>query len=98
MRHGHLPNNAAQDRRAFIGTEINTGLSIDLLKDGTQDILGSPASYMVSYATEKFRADNPKTYGAFVAALDEVMAYINRDPKAAARDYLDAAKDPITVD
>jgi sulfonate transport system substrate-binding protein len=63
-----------------------------------QDILGSPASYMVAYATEKFRADNPKTYGAFVAALDEVMAYINRDPKAAAKDYLEAAKDPITVE
>jgi sulfonate transport system substrate-binding protein len=63
-----------------------------------QDILGSPASYMVAYATEKFRADNPKTYGAFVAALDEVMATINKDPKAAAKDYLDAAKDPISVD
>jgi sulfonate transport system substrate-binding protein len=63
-----------------------------------QDILGSPASYMVAYATEKFRADNPKTYSAFVAALDEVMTYINRDPKAAAKDYLEAAKDPITVE
>ena len=63
-----------------------------------QDILGSPASYMVAYATEKFRADNPKTYAAFVAALDEVIAYINRDPRAAARDYLDASKDPITLD
>jgi NitT/TauT family transport system substrate-binding protein len=63
-----------------------------------QDILGSPASYMVAYATEKFRADNPKTYGAFVAALDEVMAYINKEPKGATKDYLDAAKDPITLD
>jgi NitT/TauT family transport system substrate-binding protein len=63
-----------------------------------QDILGSPASYMVAYATEKFRADNPKTYGAFVAALDEVMATINKDPKGATKDYLEAAKDPITLD
>jgi len=63
-----------------------------------QDILGSPASYMVSYATEKFRNDNPKTYGAFVAALDEVIGYINKDSKGAAKDYLDASKDPITVD
>jgi NitT/TauT family transport system substrate-binding protein len=61
-----------------------------------QDILGSPASYMVAYATEKFRHENPKTYGAFVAALDEVIDTINTDPKAAAHDYLEAAKDPIT--
>jgi NitT/TauT family transport system substrate-binding protein len=63
-----------------------------------QDILGSPASYMVAYATERFRTDNPKTYAAFVAALDEVMTYINRDPRAAAKDYLEASKDPITLE
>jgi sulfonate transport system substrate-binding protein len=63
-----------------------------------QDILGAPASYMVAYATEKFRNDNPKTYAAFVAALDEVMAAINKDPRAAARDYLEVSKDPITLD
>jgi len=61
-----------------------------------QDILGSPASYMVAYATEKFRHENPNTYGAFVAALDEVIDTINADPKAAAHDYLEAARDPIT--
>ncbi|HKA70974.1 MAG TPA: ABC transporter substrate-binding protein [Xanthobacteraceae bacterium] len=63
-----------------------------------QDILGSPASYMVAYATERFRTDNPKTYAAFVAALDEVITYINRDPRAAAKDYLEASKDPITLE
>ena len=36
-----------------------------------EEILGGPASYMVAYATEKFRNDNPKVYGAFVAALRE---------------------------
>src|SRR5262249_30357753 len=63
-----------------------------------QDILGSPSSYMVAYATEKFRNDNPKTFAAYVAALDEVIAYINNDPKAAARDYLEASKEPVTLD
>jgi sulfonate transport system substrate-binding protein len=63
-----------------------------------QDILGSAASYMVAYATEKFRTENPKTFGAFVSALGEVMDYINNDPRAAAKDYLEAAKDPITLD
>jgi NitT/TauT family transport system substrate-binding protein len=63
-----------------------------------EDILGAPATYMVAYTTEKFRADNPKTYGAFVAALRESLDYINKDPRGAARDYLDASKDPISVE
>jgi sulfonate transport system substrate-binding protein len=63
-----------------------------------QDILGGPASYMVAYATERFRAENPRTYGAFLAALREVIESINRDPRAAARDYLATSKDPITLD
>ena len=63
-----------------------------------QDILGGPASYMVAYATERFRAENPRTYAAFLAALREVIDAINADPRAAARDYLDAAKDPITLE
>jgi NitT/TauT family transport system substrate-binding protein len=63
-----------------------------------QDILGARSSYMVAYATEKFRADNPKTYGAFVAALRQSQDIINRDPKGAASDYLDVSKDPISLD
>ena len=63
-----------------------------------EEILGSPASYMVAYTSERFRDDNPKTYAAFVAALAEAMDAINTDPRAAAKDYLEASKDPITLD
>ena len=63
-----------------------------------EEILGSPASYMVAYTSERFRYDNPKTYAAFVAALAEAMDAINTDPRAAAKDYLEASKDPITLD
>jgi len=63
-----------------------------------EDILGSPSSYMVAYATEKFRAENPKIYAAFVAALDEVIATINKDPRTATKDYLDASGDKISLD
>jgi NitT/TauT family transport system substrate-binding protein len=63
-----------------------------------QEILGGPASYMVAYASEKFRSDNPKTYAAYVAALRETMDYINRDPRAATKDYLEASKEPVTLD
>jgi NitT/TauT family transport system substrate-binding protein len=63
-----------------------------------EEILGAPATYMVAYTTEKFRADNPKTYAAFVAALRESLDFINNDPRAAAEAYLDASRDAISVD
>jgi NitT/TauT family transport system substrate-binding protein len=46
-----------------------------------EEILGARSSYMVAYATEKFRADNPRTYGAFVAALRQSQDIISKDPK-----------------
>lgn len=48
------------------------------------DVLGGPASATVLYATEKFRAENPKTYKAFVAALDEAAKFIAANPEGAA--------------
>ncbi len=52
------------------------------------DVLGGPASATVLYATEKFRSENPKTYRAFVAALDEAARFIAANPEAAADIYL----------
>ncbi len=52
------------------------------------DVLGGPASATVLYATEKFRADNPKTYRAFIAALDEAAAFIRGNPEAAVDIFL----------
>ena len=63
-----------------------------------EEILGGPASYMVAYTTEKFRNENPKVYAAYIAALQEVMDSINKDPKGATKDYLEASKDPITLE
>jgi NitT/TauT family transport system substrate-binding protein len=92
------------------GTEINNHFSAppfqyleakapDVRRITTaQEILGAPATYMVAYATEKFRADNPKIYGAFVAALRAAIESINKDPRTAAKDYIEASKDPISVD
>ena len=51
------------------------------------DILGGPATFNVVWATAKFRDTNPKAYAAFVAALDEATATINRDKRAAAEVY-----------
>lgn len=52
------------------------------------DVLGGPASATVLYATEKFRSENPKTYKAFVAALDEAAQFIRAKPEQAADIYL----------
>ncbi len=51
------------------------------------DVLGGPASATVLYTTEKFRAENPKTYKAFVAALAEAADFITRHPEQAADIY-----------
>ena len=52
------------------------------------DVLGGPSSATVLYATEKYRAENPKTYKAFVAALDEAAQFIAANPEKAADIYL----------
>ncbi len=52
------------------------------------DVLGGPSSATVLYATEKFRKDNPKTYKAFVGALDEAAQFVTANPEKAADIYL----------
>jgi sulfonate transport system substrate-binding protein len=62
------------------------------------DVLGGPATFNVVWTTSKFRGDNPKLYDAFVKALDEAIAEINRDKRAAAEAYLRISKDKDSVD
>ncbi|MGJ7579295.1 ABC transporter substrate-binding protein [Variovorax sp. RHLX14] len=52
------------------------------------DVLGGPSSATVLYATEKWRSENPKTYKAFVAALDEAAAFVTANPEKAADIYI----------
>lgn len=51
------------------------------------DILGGPGTFNVVWATNKFRAENPKAYQAFFSALKESIEIINADKKRAAEDY-----------
>lgn len=57
------------------------------------DILGGPSSFNVIAATGRFRRENPKLYGAFLAALDEATDMINKDKSAAADIYLRLTKE-----
>jgi NitT/TauT family transport system substrate-binding protein len=51
------------------------------------DVQGGPASATVLYATEKFRNESPKTYKAFLDALDEAARFIAANPEQAVDIY-----------
>lgn len=62
------------------------------------DVLGGPATFNLVWTTSRFRNENPKLYDAFVKALDEAIAQINGDKRAAAEAYLRISKDKSSVD
>lgn len=62
------------------------------------DVLGGPSSATVLYATEKYRKDNPKTYKAFVDALQEAAQFVTANPEKAADTYIRVAKAKIDRD
>ena len=57
------------------------------------DVMGGPTSFITAWGTKKFHDENPKLYKAFVAALEEAIALINKDKKWAAKTYLAVSKD-----
>jgi NitT/TauT family transport system substrate-binding protein len=57
------------------------------------EILGGRATAALIAASSKFREDNPKVYRAFFDAFSEAIDTINKDKRAAARLYLEQAKD-----
>jgi len=61
-------------------------------------VLGGPSSATVLYATEKFRKDNPKTYKAFVGALDEAAKFVTANPDKAADTYIRVSNAKIDRD
>ena len=63
------------------------------------EILGGPATALVLATSTKYRDANPKSYKAFYDALREAIDSINKDKRAAAKVYLEQAKDTkSTVD
>ncbi|HEY1438695.1 MAG TPA: ABC transporter substrate-binding protein [Casimicrobiaceae bacterium] len=61
------------------------------------EVLGGPSTFNVVWTTSKFKNDNPKLYDAFVKALDEATALINRDHRWAAESYLRLSRDKDSV-
>jgi NitT/TauT family transport system substrate-binding protein len=62
------------------------------------DVLGGPTTFNLVWTTAKFHDENPKLYAAFVKALDEATAMINRDKRAAAETYIRVAKSKDTLE
>jgi NitT/TauT family transport system substrate-binding protein len=55
----------------------------------SNDIMGGPHTFTMVHATSTFHDANPKTFQAFLAAIKEAIAIINRDKNGVARIYLE---------
>lgn len=62
------------------------------------DVLGGPHTFNVITTTKAFHDNNPKTYAAVFAALEEAVAYINKNKKASAEIYQKASKTKESLD
>src|SRR5437899_2473697 len=62
------------------------------------DLFEEPLSFNVIATTSKFRRDNPKLYGAFLAALKEATDFINADKRRAAEVYLKVTKERTPIE
>ena len=78
---GHFGNPPFQEQ------ELAGNPQAHIVLDSYQ-VLGGPASATMLYATEKFRAENPKTYRAFVAALADAAQSVTQHPEDAADIYI----------
>lgn len=56
----------------------------------SDEAIGGRTTYTMVYATEKFRADNPKVVAVFLKALQEAQRMIKADRRAAAEVLLEA--------
>ena len=62
------------------------------------DVMGGPNTFLMVWATTKFRDENPKTYKAVVDALKEATDAVNADKKRAAEVYAQEGGNKEKVD
>lgn len=60
------------------------------------EVIGGPATFNVLWAAGKFHDQNPKTYRAFLAALEEAMQLINADKPGIAKLWIEAEKSKLS--
>ena len=64
----------------------------------SNDVMGGPSTFTMLYTRAKFHDDNPKVYAAFLKALQEALAFINADKRAAAQTFLDMEGQGLKID
>lgn len=64
----------------------------------SNDVMGGPSTFTMLYTTSKFHDANPKVYGAFLKGLQEAIAFINADKRAAAQVFLDLEGQGMKLD
>jgi NitT/TauT family transport system substrate-binding protein len=57
----------------------------------SDQVMGGSTTFTMLYTTAKFHDENPKVNRAVLSALEEALAFIKRDPKAAARIFLEGS-------
>jgi NitT/TauT family transport system substrate-binding protein len=62
------------------------------------DVMGGPNTFLMVWATDKFRKENPKTYKAVMDAMREATDSINKDKRRAAQIYSDEGGGKEKVD
>jgi NitT/TauT family transport system substrate-binding protein len=62
------------------------------------EVLGGPATFNTIWTTSAFRDKNPKTYRAFLAALEESMTMINGNKKEIAMLWIKAENSKLPLD
>jgi NitT/TauT family transport system substrate-binding protein len=62
------------------------------------DVMGGPNTFLMVWATKKFRDENPKSYRAVIDALKEANDSINADKKRAAQVYVEEGGNKESVD
>lgn len=60
------------------------------------EVLGGPATFNTIWTTSQFREKNPKTYKAFLAALEESMTIINGNKKDVAALWIKAENSKLS--
>jgi len=61
-------------------------------------ILGGPTTSVTLYTRAKYRSSSPKTYRAFIAALDEAITFVNEKPEAAVDTYVRVEQSKLDKD
>ena len=62
------------------------------------DVMGGPNTFLMVWATNRFRTANPKTYAAVLDALREATDSINADKRRAAQIYVEEGGNAEDVD